>query len=213
MMAGPTRLRHLLGWVAVLAALAWWSTTDAGRRLDGAVAAEIARLRGAGPVADWAVLADAALRPLALAPATLALAAVLWWRFRRFALLVPASFATSIAVTYLLKWALGRPRPAGWLAAVDLGDAAFPSAHVAGASATVIAVLQLLRRVAGRLLTRLLQAGALALVAAVAAARVWVGAHWLGDVVAGLVVGVIGVSATLLVLRALPAPRGAGPRL
>jgi len=90
----------------------------------------------------------------------------------------------------LLKWGVGRSRPdvAGWLA--EETGLAFPSGHAAG-----IAVLSLLAIVAGR---RFLESGSgravreallVALAVGVGLSRVYLGVHYLSDVLAGWLLG------------------------
>jgi undecaprenyl-diphosphatase len=89
-------------------------------------------------------------------------------------------------VDALLKLVVREDRPCRSLHVVTLeacpgpGDWSFPSNHAAIAAAAVVALLFVSRRL-----------GALACVVAVAMAvsRVWVGAHYPHDVVAGVVVG------------------------
>nr|WP_120491444.1 phosphatase PAP2 family protein [Corynebacterium lactis] len=193
---------HFVGWVAALIALAWFTQSAAAERLDGSFAGLVAGLHGGTLDGVMVGLGDV-IRPAYIAPATLIAAAVLWWRFRAMALLLPASFGASIAVTYAMKWFLGRDRPGEGLSLVSLHDAAFPSAHVAGTTSTGMAVIQLLLPVLRNAARKLLDAAIIALIGAVALSRVWIGAHWLTDVIGGLIAGIVGLIVALLVLRRL----------
>ncbi|MGY4995937.1 MULTISPECIES: phosphatase PAP2 family protein [unclassified Streptomyces] len=132
------------------------------------------------------------------------LMAVGWWRARRVgaaasvtALAVPFVVAVAFGVDAVLKLLMREDRPCQSLRVATLeacpapGDWSFPSNHAAIAAAAAVALLFVSRRL-----------GALAVVAACAMAvsRVWVGAHYPHDVLAGVVVGAV---AALLAMSAL----------
>ncbi|MEU1318618.1 phosphatase PAP2 family protein [Streptomyces tibetensis] len=129
----------------------------------------------------------------------LALFAVLmvvgWWRARRvgaraalIALGAPVTVVVAYAVNDALKLVVREDRPCQSLRVVTLeacpapGDWSFPSNHAAIAAAAAVALLFVSRRL-----------GTVAVVAAcaMAASRVWVGAHYPHDVVAGGLVGAL----------------------
>ncbi|MFD7029531.1 phosphatase PAP2 family protein [Streptomyces sp. NPDC059917] len=133
------------------------------------------------------------------------LMAVGWWRARRAgapaavtALAVPAITLVAFGVDSLLKLAVREDRPCRTLRAVTLeacpapGDWSFPSNHAALATAAAVALLFVSRRI-----------GAAALVAAalMAASRVWVGAHYPHDVLAGCLVGAAVAAAAARTVR------------
>ena len=134
----------------------------------------------------------------------------LWRRLRAMALLVPLAFGAAIAMTYVMKWLLDRDRPAGPLRLSELPalhDGAFPSAHVAGVTATGMALIQVLAPMVRRGLAVALKWAVVALIGVVALSRVWVGAHWLSDVAGGLAAGVVGLIIALLIMRSAPVRR------
>jgi membrane-associated phospholipid phosphatase len=123
------------------------------------------------------------------------LMAVGWWRARRvdapaalIALAAPVTVVVAYAVNDALKLVVREDRPCQSLRVVTLeacpapGDWSFPSNHAAIAAAAAAALLFVSRRL-----------GTVAVVAAcaMAASRVWVGAHYPHDVVAGLAVGAL----------------------
>ncbi|WP_314220379.1 phosphatase PAP2 family protein [Streptomyces zaehneri] len=132
------------------------------------------------------------------------LMAVGWWHARRagatasvIALAVPFVVVVAYGVNAALKLLVREDRPCRSLRVATLeacpapGDWSFPSNHAAIAAAAAVALLFVSRRL-----------GAVAAVAACAMAvsRVWVGAHYPHDVLAGVVVGAL---AALLVMSAL----------
>ncbi|MBW4051973.1 MAG: phosphatase PAP2 family protein [Proteobacteria bacterium] len=144
--------------------------------------------------------------------AAVAAAAILWllWRrsWRGAAHLAAALAATSL-FTLLMKFTLRLPRPyevsSGW------EFFAFPSGHSA-ANAALYGFLAVL--VAWEVRTRwrvLMGAFATLLVAAIAFSRVYLGAHWLSDVLAGLAFGTAWAAFLgIAYVRRNPRPVGAG---
>jgi undecaprenyl-diphosphatase len=130
-----------------------------------------------------------------------------WWLARRdgdlrqvaAALWAPVGMLIAIGLNQLIGGAVAEPRPYTVLPhALTLvahsTDFSFPSDHSVMAGAVAAGVL-LVRRVLG------LVSSALAVL--MAATRVYVGAHWPLDVVAGLLVGAVVVVVTYLVLAPL----------
>ncbi|MEU6387926.1 phosphatase PAP2 family protein [Streptomyces sp. NPDC046939] len=173
--------------------------------LDGPAYADVVRLAGRAPgwldtaVADWSTYG-------------LLLFAVLmawgWWRARRtdaetalLALAAPVLVVAAFAVDLALKSAVREDRPCRTLRLATLetcpapGDWSFPSNHTALAAAAAVALWCVSRRL-----------GALAVLAAAAMAvsRVWVGAHYPHDVLAGAAVGALTALAGTTLLRRRP---------
>lgn len=200
------RSTHVLGWGIVLAALAWFTQTRTAGDIDQSFAGWVSGFQG-GSIDSFMLGLSDIVRPLYIAPATVVGAVLMWSRFRAWALLLPASFGSAIAVTYLMKWFLQRDRPGEEFSLVNLHDAAFPSAHVAAVTSSGMAMIQLAMPVLRRTAKKLLDLAVIALIGAVALSRVWIGAHWLTDVIGGLIAGIIGLIFALLVLRRWPRAR------
>ncbi|OIJ64024.1 phosphatase PAP2 family protein [Streptomyces mangrovisoli] len=133
------------------------------------------------------------------------LMAVAWWRARRAsgaasvtALAVPFVVVVAYGADAALKLLVREDRPCRSLRVVTLeacpapGDWSFPSNHAAVAAAAAVALLFVSRRL-GRV--ALIAAGAMA------ASRVWVGAHYPHDVLAGVLTGALTVLLVMPVVR------------
>ncbi len=138
------------------------------------------------------------------------LAVVLMRRRRAYdALLVCVAFFGVEAVNAVLKLIFHRPRPE--LAFVHLETYSFPSGHAAASTAMYGTLAYLVCRRQLSVPLRALIAGlAFVLVALVAFSRLYLGVHYLSDVLAGVSVGASWAAACLL---AYTLYTGRGPRL
>ncbi|MEV3928970.1 MULTISPECIES: phosphatase PAP2 family protein [unclassified Streptomyces] len=175
----------------VLVAARWAPLTS----LDTTVAEALHRRAVTGP--GWVhvnrVLTDWVWDPWTMRVLTAAVVLTLWWRGSR--LLAGWVAATSLLATLVqqgLKAAVGKERPR-WTDPVDSAQyAAFPSGHVMTAAVTCGLLLWLLRLHGTQTAPAWWGASALAVisVAGVAWTRVYLGVHWLSDVLGGTVLGV-----------------------
>jgi undecaprenyl-diphosphatase len=174
-----------------------------GSSIDSSAYSDVVRLAQHSPgwlddtVSAWSTYGLAVFAVLAL---------VGWWRARRAgaaaaavtALVVPFAVVLAYGVDAVLKLAVREDRPCRSLhlrtveACPTPGDWSFPSNHAAIAAAAAMALVFVSRRL-----------GAVAAVAALAMAvsRVWVGAHYPHDVLAGLVVGALVAGAAMVAVR------------
>lgn len=124
----------------------------------------------------------------ALTPLTLLTGSVLVLRRRHAAaLLVVASMLTSWLVTNTLKNAVGRPRPdpADLLGRVSVSDA-FPSGHTLNSAVFLgVVAATLVVSLTSRLARVITVLGAVLLGVAIGLSRVYLGYHWLSDVLGG----------------------------
>jgi len=172
-----------------------------GSSVDGPVYTDVVNLAGHAPA--WLNDTVAAWSTYGLALFAV-LMAVGWWQARRVsaaasvtALAVPFVVVLVYGVDAALKLLVREDRPCQSLRVATLeacpayGDWSFPSNHAAVAAAAAVALLFVSRRL-----------GTVAAVAAgaMAVSRVWVGAHYPHDVVAGVAVGAL---AALLAMSAL----------
>jgi membrane-associated phospholipid phosphatase len=119
-----------------------------------------------------------------------------WWT----ALWLAATCALGSLLQQSLKAAVDRPRPV-WPDPVDSARyAAFPSGHAMTATVVCGLVLWLLHRYGpGRAVWRTALAVAVVSVLGVGLTRVWLGVHWLSDVVGGWFLGATLVTLAVLV--------------
>ena len=94
------------------------------------------------------------------------------------------------AATDLIKWAVARPRPPDHLDVMTAWGYSYPSGHMVGVVASCIAVGAAFRVSRSSPRARLLwTTGATALILAVAFDRWYLGAHYIGDIVGGALLG------------------------
>ncbi|AXT86373.1 PA-phosphatase [Aeromicrobium sp. A1-2] len=127
----------------------------------------------------------------AIALALLA-AYALWRRERRVAIWIVASAAVAIIGNALIKLAFDRQRPVFDTPLHEIGGYSFPSGHSAGAGMFFTVAILVTIVLTGRGLRRRVIVSVLALLAiGVGASRIYLGVHYLSDVVAGLSFGVV----------------------
>ncbi|MCO1654080.1 phosphatase PAP2 family protein [Pseudonocardia humida] len=193
-------------WVVLMV---WRGTGPA--RLDGPALAWFADRRDPATTAAMQVASVVGDSP-ATTVAVLLVVVLLWWRGRPLTA-VAAAVATlgSPLVSSGFKHLYARPRPPLADDLVAVVDSALPSGHafnsavVAGVLA--VAVLPSLRRTTGR---AVLVVVALAATATVGISRLYLGAHWLTDVLAGWMLGGAWLAGCLTVVAFLERP-AAGP--
>lgn len=134
-------------------------------------------------VRDLTALGGVLLRNLLATGAVLAL---LFLRLRREAALLALTVAGGWLVNSLLKALVGRPRPEIVPHLTAAGGDSFPSGHSFNSAVVFIAIALAFATLSARQSVRLTMIGAaVALSAAVAWSRVWLGVHFPSDVMAG----------------------------
>jgi undecaprenyl-diphosphatase len=113
----------------------------------------------------------------------------LWrWRSRSIPLFLALVIGGQLILADLIKGAVQRARPDLHPLAGFTGPS-FPSGHTAAAAATFLAIALVLGRDGTSRRRTLLTATAVALAVAVACSRVFLGVHWVTDVIGGLILG------------------------
>ena len=177
--------------LGLLAAAALWAGfTGAGpAQLDGPALAESIEDRTAS-LTTVAVVVTTVGSTLAMAVLAVVVGAWLWWRGRRAdAVFTIGAMAGASLLFRTLKLILERARPPVADHVVPVSSESLPSGH-ATMSTVVIGTLVALAWSGRRVTERVVMLAAAALwVGAVGATRVYLGVHWLSDVLAGWAVG------------------------
>lgn len=156
------------------AGLAYWRGTD---------------LRPRGPaflaegVRDFTALGGVLLRNLF---ALSAIAALLFLKLRREAVLLAATVMSGWAVNTALKLLVARPRPTLVPHLMEAGGNSFPSGHSFNSAAAYIAIALAFAAISARRSVRWTVIGtAMVLSLLIALSRVWLGVHYPSDAIAG----------------------------
>jgi len=118
----------------------------------------------------------------------------------------------AVALYDIVKPLVGRPRPPSSIWIGHYSGAAFPSGHATAAVALYAALALILSMGASYERRALVWSGAALVVLVVGASRVYLGAHWLTDVLGGYALGAawVAVLVTIALIAKSRAPRGTG---
>ena len=209
------------GWALpdATASAAVLAATLLGLILVGAVSGAVLRRAGPTGLVDRSVeffvvghrqaWLTAVIRPItdlgaAAVLVPLVLAAGLGWRWRRGSwrplALLGAGAAGAWVVQVAVKQLVERPRPPTGLALSHASGFAFPSGHATDAAAVYGMLAALLVRPGRRGVRVAALAAAFGLVALVGLSRVYLGVHWLTDVLAGASIGAVWITSLILVV-------------
>ena len=130
-----------------------------------------------------------------LALATPAVALTLWFsRHHVSALLFAGSVVGGFGLSSLMKIAVARARPDLWVALVTETTYSFPSGHTVMATVFFGGLAAIVFHLSRNRLARFLAAaGAFVAALTVAVTRIYLGAHWTTDTIAGMLTGLIWV--------------------
>ncbi|WP_147391631.1 phosphatase PAP2 family protein [Galactobacter valiniphilus] len=160
---------------------------------------------------SWLTPAVAAFTRIGSAPVLsvilLLLVGILCWRRRSLypLLLLAGAAAASVLLTVALKNALDRPRPPYELAVPPFETSgSFPSGHTLNSTALALVLCYLMLRFSRPRPLKLVAIGvALIYIAAMGVSRLYLGAHWLTDVVSGWALGLLVAALAVVVDRLL----------
>jgi len=126
--------------------------------------------------------------------------------------LLAAALGGAVALYDIVKPLVGRPRPPSSIWIGHYGGAAFPSGHATAAVAFYATLALILSTGASHGRRALAWSGAALVVLVVGASRVYLGAHWLTDVLGGYALGAtwVAVLVTIALVTWSRAPRGTG---
>ena len=134
-------------------------------------------------VRDYTALGGVLLRHIF---AIAAVVALLFLRLRREAMLLVLTIVSGWAVNSLIKALVGRPRPEIVSHLTDAGGSSFPSGHSFNSAVVYIAIGLAFAAMSPRQSVRAtIIAAAMIVSLLIAASRVWLGAHYPSDVIAG----------------------------
>lgn len=144
-------------------------------------------------------------------PLTVAVAALLaWWARRgRDAALVGASAAGAYLITAILKDLVERPRPPVGQRLVTVHEWSFPSGHATQSVALYGAVLVVVVATSGRAARVAGWCAGVLVALAIGWTRIYLGVHWLSDVIGGWVIGASWLWSLAWLLGYTASPRGA----
>jgi undecaprenyl-diphosphatase len=194
------------GAVAIMLLLAFHSTAAAVQRVDDAVLREMIRIR-------WRPLTWLALGLNVVGSAAVTLpvriAASIWLIFKRkwwFLATFLCAVVTSEVVSTVLKHLYHRTRPPHSL--VHTTGASFPSGHAVATAVTAVALVILLVPPGSE--RRKWEVWAIALTLVMGISRAYLGAHWLSDAVAGVLIGASLALCSALVVQGIHDRRARG---
>jgi membrane-associated phospholipid phosphatase len=199
-MTSPAVQRRMSrAWVSVAVLLALFVVTDlaayrarSGTALDHAVLNAVVGSRTPG-LTTLAVVITTVFSPVGTGAMAVIAATVLWWRLRspRPTILVLLALSAAGGASSATKYLVGAHRPAATMQLVGERSPSFPSGHVTGTVA-LVGVLTVIVGCHTHVVRRWTMAVAGAIIAAaVAWSRLYLGVHWLTDVVGAALLGAL----------------------
>ncbi len=132
--------------------------------------------------------------PTMVAVYSMIIAAIVAVKTRRVwsAAILPAAVLTANLASHVLKATIGRERPPEVLRLVEETNYAMPSGHATGLAASAMILTLWLGRGGGAPVpARWVVPGVWVLTAVVSGTRLYLGVHWLTDIIAGLLLGAV----------------------
>jgi membrane protein DedA with SNARE-associated domain/membrane-associated phospholipid phosphatase len=200
-----------LGLFIAVAGLVYLGVTlalrDAASNLDRSVNTLLSELRSA-PADDFLVpmtmMGDTIMILLLFSAVLLWL---LWHRSWRISVAVVLAVAAEQILVSLLKSSFARPRPLEQAIDGLQQFASFPSGHAAFATLAFGLLTVIAGRTMGRWSKALVASMALMAICLIGFSRLYLGVHWLSDVLAGMLLGAVLVALFGFIIEAIPARR------
>jgi undecaprenyl-diphosphatase len=179
----------------------------AGTTLDHAVLAWMVQHRHPG-LTSLAIAVTNGGSPVGVAVIAVVAAAVSWWRVgsARPAILILTTLGVAGAISTLTKMIVGAHRPARAVQLVIETDPSFPSGHVTGTLALLATLAAVIGHHNGRAVSAAVIALAAAATVAIALTRLYLGVHWVTDIVGGLLLGAAAVVGAYVAYRRMMGP-------
>jgi len=171
-------------------AIAWLVSQPGIPPIDTATTSVLHGL--ASPTLDALMAAVTGLGSTVVLASVTGLAAVLLAvrRRRAEAGFVALALVGALVLDDMLKLVVGRPRP-GFDWANALPESGFPSGHAMSSFVTYVALALVAWRIAGRRVGSVALALAIVLAVSIGTSRIYLGAHWLTDVLGGYLAGAL----------------------
>lgn len=159
----------------------------------------------------WALIITTVFSPVGTGVLAVLAGAVVWWRSRspRPALVVVGALAGAGAASTLTKLIVGAHRPPAAVQLIAETDGSFPSGHVTGTLALLGTLAVVVGHRSGRTARAVMAAVAALAAVAVGFTRLYLGVHWVSDVVGGLLLGAATVVLAHLAVQRMVDPVGA----
>jgi membrane-associated phospholipid phosphatase len=178
-----------------------------GTALDHRVLGWLVEHRG-GALTTAAIAITNAGSPVAMAVLAGLAAVILWWRRSpRTGIVVVATLACATGVSTLTKALVGAQRPPRATQLILEVDPSYPSGHVTGTLALVGIVAVVVGRGRSLAIRTALAVGVASITLMVALTRLYLGVHWLFDVVGGCLLGGAAVLVGSAALRRVTSAR------
>lgn len=136
--------------------------------------------------------------PVVMSVLTIALFAYsVYKKYRYNALLIAAGFGGATILNYIVKITVERARPELWTRLINETTYSFPSGHAASSSALAICIVAILWRTKWRIPALII---APIIVGLIGFSRMYLGVHYLTDVVAGWMLSIAWLTLVIVVL-------------
>lgn len=133
---------------------------------------------------------------------------VLMWSEKKMAFRFAFTLVLGLILFSVIKIAIHESRPVDGL--IDVSGFSYPSGHATMATILFVFLAELFERISKKpLLNLLFNLAALCMIIIVSMSRIYLGVHWLSDVLAGMLLGVFTTSVVALIFLRFPSLQSA----